>query len=156
MARLTIEINKNFGVLKGKATMKDRVEEVIVAALRAEFGEEGVKNVRINSPTTGKGENQIGVICADVTEDGGVFDGCLTIRLTAKDWCDRVGTKQTKLAWSFDDAVAAYDAWKAESEAKEAEREKTKAENAAKAQALKEQRKAKAEAKKKAKEDEGQ
>lgn len=154
MAKMNIEITKSFGVLKAKATMKERVEAVIQAALLAEFGRVG--KVRINSPTTGKGENQLAVVCADITEDGGVFDGCLTIKLTAKDWCDRVGEKQTKPAWSYDDARDAYDAWEAETEAKNAEKEKTKAANAAKAKELAEKRKAEAEAKKKAKEEEGQ
>lgn len=156
MAKLSIEITKSYGVLKAKAEMKERVADIIMTALREEFGAEAVGCVRINSPTTGKGENQIGVVCADIAEDGGVFDGALTIKLTAKDWCDRVGEKSTKPAWSYDDAKDAYDAWEAETAAKNAEKEKTKAENAAKAKELAEKRKAEAEAKKKAKEDEGQ
>ena len=38
MAKMNIEITKSFGVLKAKATMKERVEAVIQAALLAEFG----------------------------------------------------------------------------------------------------------------------
>lgn len=63
MGKLSINITKDFGVQKAKDTMKSRIAEIIIAALRAEFGEEYADHVRIipaSDPT--KGTNEIGVI----------------------------------------------------------------------------------------------
>ena len=152
MAKMNITVNKDNGVMKAKTAMKDRVAEVILAALREEFGEEAADMVRIipaSDPT--KGTNEIGVVCADISEDGGVFDGCCTIKITNKEWTDRVGTKAVKSAWSYDDARAEYESWiteTAEKQATKLEAKKAKIKADAEARA---KRKAEAEAKKKAK-----
>lgn len=124
MAKLNIEISKSFGVLRAKSTMRDDIIATIIEALNAKYGD-GTK-VRVNSPTTGKGENLIGVCCADITEDGGVFDGCATIKVTVKDWTDRQGAKATKPAWDYEGAKDAYAAWETEQAEKAAEKEKAK------------------------------
>ena len=152
MAKMNITISKEYGVQKAKTAMKDRVAEVIIAALRAEFGEEAADRVRIvpeSDPS--KGTNEIGCVCADISEDGGIFDGCVSIKITGKDWVDRVGTKAVKSAWSFEDAKQDYDDWvrtTAEKTAATLEAKKTKAKADAEARA---KRKAETEAKKKAK-----
>lgn len=154
MAKMNITISKDYGVQKAKTEMKERVAEVIIAALRAEFGEEAANKVRIvpeSDPT--KGTNEIGCVCADISEDGGVFDGCVSIKITGKDWTDRVGTKAVKSAWSFEDAKKDYDDWvqtTAEKKAATLEAKKAKMKADAEARA---KRKAEAEAKKKAKEE---
>lgn len=153
MGKMNISISKEYGIQKAKAAMKDEVAQVIIDALRARFGDEAAGWVRIipaSDPT--KGTNEIGVICADVNEDGGVFDGCCTIKITGKDWTDRIGTKQVKPAWSYEDAKAEYDSWvieTAEKQASKIETKKAKMKADAEARA---KRKAEAEAKKKAKE----
>lgn len=151
MPKMNIEVKKN-GVTAAKKAMKADVLRVIMAALAAEYGEDAPAMLRVVSPTTGKGVNTLGVICADVEEDGGIFDGVITIDLTAKDWTERVGPKTTKAAFDFEAAKAEYDAW----EAAEAEAAAAKAAEAAKRKAADEaaraKRKAAAEAKKAAKE----
>ena len=151
MGKLSITITKDYGIQKAKDAMKSRIAEVIIAALRAEFGEESADNVRIiPASDPAKGTNEIGVICADVHEDGGIFDGCCTIKLTGKDWVDRVGTKQVKPAWSYEDARAEYENWvqsTAEKKAATLEQKKAKMKADAEARA---KRKAEAKAKKKA------
>ena len=152
MAKMNITISKEYGIQKAKTEMKERVAEVIIAALRAEFGEEASGMVRIipaSDPT--KGTNEIGCVCADISEDGGVFDGCVSVKITGKDWVDRVGTKAVKSAWSYEDARAEYENWVTETAEKkaatlEAKKAKMKADAEARAK-----RKAEAEAKKKAK-----
>lgn len=152
MGKLSISINKDFGVQKAKDAMKSRIAEVIIAALRAEFGEESSDWVRIipaSDPT--KGTNEIGCVCADVSEDGGIFDGAVTVKITGKDWTDRIGTKSVKPAWSYEDARAEYENWvqsTAEKKAATLEQKKMKMKADAEARA---KRKAEAEAKKKAK-----
>lgn len=126
MAKLSIEVNKNFGVLRAKSTMREELTTVIMNALNAYYGESASSMVRVNSPTTGKGENLIGVNCADIAEDGGVFDGCATIKVTVKDWCDRVGQKATKPAWDYESAKDAYTAWEEEQAEKAAAKEAAK------------------------------
>lgn len=151
MGKLSINVTKDFGVQKAKDTMKARVAEVILTALREEFGEEAADWVRIipaSDPT--KGTNEIGCVCADISEDGGIFDGAITIKITGKDWTDRVGTKQVKPAWSYEDARAEYENWMTTTAEKQAtklaaKKEKMKADAEARAK-----RKAEAEAKKKA------
>jgi hypothetical protein len=154
MGKMNIVISKEYGIQKAKTEMKERVAEVIIAALRAEFGEEAADKVRIvpeSDPT--KGTNEIGCVCADIAEDGGIFDGCVSIKITGKDWTDRVGTKAVKSAWSFEDAKQDYDDWvKSTAEKKAATLEQKKAKMKADAEA-RAKRKAEAEAKKKAKEE---
>lgn len=129
MAKLSIEVSKQFGVLRAKSTMREDLTTVIMNALNAYYGENASSMVRVNSPTTGKGENLIGVNCADVSEDGGIFDGCATVKITVKDWCDRVGQKTTKAAWDYEGAKDAYAAWEEEQAQKEAEKAAKKAAN---------------------------
>lgn len=154
MAKMTISIGKgegNINMTAAKAAMRERATEVILTALAAEFGEDAAAMVRIVSESTGKGENYAAAAVADISEDGGVFDGCITVKVTVKDWCDRVGVKTVKPAWDFTGAREAYDAWTvdeaAKAEAKKAQKEaKAKADAAARAK-----RKAEAEARKAAK-----
>ena len=127
MAKLSIEVSKSFGVLRAKSTMREDLTKVILDALNAYYGENSANPVRVNSPTTGKGENLIGVNCADISEDGGVFDGCATVKITVKDWCDRVGQKATKVAWDYEGAKTAYTDWVDEQAQKQAQKEAEKA-----------------------------
>lgn len=147
MAKMGIIVGKN-GVTKAKKAMKGDVLAVIMTALKDAYGEDSVAMLRIVSPTTGKGVNTLGVICADVTEDGGIFDGCVTIDVTNKEWVERCGPKTTKPAFDFEAAKAEYEMWEAE----EAEKAAAKAEAAAKKKAADEaaraKRKAEAAAKK--------
>ena len=151
MGKMTIEVKKN-GVTSAKKAMKEDVLAVIMEALKAHYGEDAVAMLRTVSPTTGKGVNTLGVVCADVNEDGGIFDGIVTVDLTNKEWTERIGPKTTKAAFDFESAKAEYEAW----EADEAEKAAAKAEAAAKKKAADEaaraKRKAAAEAKKAAKE----
>lgn len=139
MAKLNITIGKGEGCMNAttaKAVMRARIYEVIAAALRAEFGEDAVEWLRTPvSPT--RDENVLGVKPADISEDGGVFDGMFTLGLTAKEWADRVGTKATKAAFDWDTYAQKYAQW-AEAEAvKQAEKEKTAREKAEKEAAAK-------------------
>lgn len=122
MSKLSIEVSKTFGVLRAKSAMREELTTVIMNALNAYYGESASSMVRVNSPTTGKGENLIGVNCADIAEDGGVFDGCATVKITVKDWVDRVGQKTTKPAWDYESAKTAYTDWVDEQTQKEAEK----------------------------------
>ena len=155
MSKLTITIGKGDGALNitaAKSAMRDKVYSVIMNALAAEFGAEGAGMVRIPSGSDAtKGDNVPAVICADINEDGGTFDGCVTVKVTVKDWNDRVGTKTVKPAWDYYAARKLYDDWVVMTEAKAAEKA---AANAAKAKADAEaraKRKAEAEARKKSK-----
>lgn len=151
MGKMTVEVKKN-GVTAAKKAMKEDVLAVVMAALKEAYGEDAVAMLRVVSAATGKGVNTLGVVCADVNEDGGIFDGVVTVDFTNKEWVDRIGPKTTKAAFDFEAAKAEYDAW----EAAEAEKAAAKAEAAAKKKAADEaaraKRKAAAEAKKAAKE----
>lgn len=151
MPKMNIEVKKN-GVTAAKKVMKEDVIRVIMAALAAEYGEDAPAMLRIVSPTTGKGVNTLGVICADITEDGGVFDGCVTIDVTNKEWTERIGPKTTKAAFDFEAAKAEYEAWEADEAAKAAAKAEAAAKKKAADEAARAKRKAAAEAKKAAKE----
>ena len=148
MAKMNISITKDFGISKAKETEKRGVAEVIMAALKAEYGDESAFYVREISPTTGKGENHICVLCADISEDGGIFDGPLTIKLTAKEWAERVGTKSVKPAFDFQSARDSYDSWVIESAEKAEKKAAEKAAKIAADNAARAKRKAEADAKK--------
>ena len=148
MAKLNITVTKDFGISKAKETEKRSVYDVIQAALIAEYGEDSAFYVREISPTTGKGENHLCVLCADISEDGGVFDGPLTIKVTAKEWCERVGTKSVKPAFDFDSARAEYEKWVVESAEKAEKKAAEKAAKIAADNAARAKRKAEADAKK--------
>lgn len=134
-----------------KAAIREWVQSLIITALQDALGEDAAGLVRVESETTGKGENLVGAIVADIMEDGGVFDAPITIKVTCKEWVDRVGVKTVKPAWDYAAAREQYDKWFAEDTAKKeaaAASKKAKAEADAAARA---KRKAEAEAKKKAK-----
>ena len=154
MAKMVISVGKgkdSVGVTAAKSAMRERVYSVIVAALAAEFGAESAGMVRVESETTGKGESLAGAVVADISEGGGVFDGAVTVKVTVKDWTERVGTKTVKPAWDYEGARELYDKWVVDETAKKeaaAAQKKAKAEADAAARA---KRKAEADAKKKAK-----
>lgn len=151
MAKLVITIGKGEGTVnmtKAKAMMRERVQEVILAALAAEFGEEAAGMTRIVSESTGRGENYPAAAVADITEDGGVFDGCIAVKVTVKEWCQRVGTKATKEPWDFEAAKAEYEAWVEETAQKEAEKTAQKAAKIKADAEARAKRKAEADAKK--------
>lgn len=149
MAKMVISVGKgseSVNMTTAKATMRDRVNEVIMNALIAEFGEAGM--VRIVSESTGRGENLVGGIVADISEGGGVFDGCVTVKVTVKEWAQRVGTKAVKEPWDYTSAREDYEAWVEEDTAKKAEKEATRAAKRAADEAARAKRKAEADAKK--------
>lgn len=149
MAKMVISVGKGdncVNMTTAKAQMRDRVNEVIMNALIAEFGEAGM--IRIVSESTGRGENLVGSIVADISEGGGVFDGCVTIKTTIKEWTERVGTKSVKPAWDYPSAREDYEAWVEEDTAKKAEKEATRAAKRAADEAARAKRKAEADAKK--------
>ncbi len=149
MAKMVISVGKgngNINMTTAKANIRDRVNAVIMNALIAEFGEAGM--VRIISESTGRGENLVGGIVADISEGGGVFDGCVTIKTTVKEWTERVGTKSVKPAWDYTSAREDYEAWVDEDAAKKAEKEATRAAKRAADEAARAKRKAEADAKK--------
>lgn len=151
MAKMTISIGKgegNINMTTAKAAMRDRVNEVILAALAAEFGEDAAGMVRIVSESTGRGENLVGGIVADVSENGGIFDGCVTVKVTVKEWAQRVGTKAVKEPWDYVAAREEYTAWEEEEATKKAEKEAAKAAKRAADEAARAKRKAEADARK--------
>ena len=154
MAKMIISIGKgegNVNMTTAKAQMRARATEVILAALAAEFGEDAAGMVRVESETTGKGENLAAAIVADIAESGGVFDGCITVKVTVKEWVQRVGTKATKEAWDYEGAREVYDKWVADEEAKAEAKAATKAAKAKADAEARAKRKAEADARKAAK-----
>lgn len=149
MAKMNIVIGKgndSVNMTTAKAVMRDRVNEVILAALAAEFGEAGM--VRIVSESTGRGENLVGGVVADISENGGIFDGCITVKVTVKEWAQRVGTKAVKEPWDYVAAREEFDTWTEEETAKKAEKEAAKVAKRAADEAARAKRKAEAEARK--------
>lgn len=154
MAKMTISIGKgegNVNMTTAKAQMRARATEVILAALAAEFGEDAAGMVRVESETTGKGENLAAAIVADISESGGVFDGCITVKVTVKEWCQRVGTKAVKEAWDYEGAREVYDKWVVDEAAKAETKATTKAAKAKADAEARAKRKAEADARKAAK-----
>lgn len=151
MAKMTISIGKgegNINMTTAKANIRDRVNEVILAALAAEFGEDAAGMVRIVSESTGRGENLVGGVVADISENGGIFDGCVTVKVTVKEWAQRVGTKAVKEPWDYIAAREEFDTWTKEETTKKAEKEAAKIAKRAADEAARAKRKAEAEAKK--------
>lgn len=149
MAKMVISVGKgngNINMTTAKSVIRDRVNEVIMNALIAEFGEAGM--VRIISESTGRGENLVGGVVADISEGGGIFDGCITVKTTVKEWTERIGTKSVKPAWDYTSAREDYEAWVEEDTAKKAEKEATRAAKRASDEAARAKRKAEAEARK--------
>ena len=147
MPKMNITVEKN-GVMKAKKAMKEDVLAIITAALKEAYGEDAVEMLRIVSPTTGKGVNTLGVVCADVEEDGGIFDGVVTIDITNKEWVERCGPKTTKPAFDFEAAKTEYEMWEAEETAKAAAKAEATAKKKAADEAARAKRKAEAAAKK--------
>lgn len=154
MDKMTISVGKGKDAITAtaaKVAIREWVQSLVITALQDALGEDAAGLVRVESETTGKGENLVGAIVADIMEDGGVFDAPITIKVTCKEWVDRVGVKTVKPAWDFAGARERYEQWFAEDTAKKeaaAASKKAKAEADAAARA---KRKAEAEAKKKAK-----
>lgn len=148
MAKLEIKIGKGEGTMTAtaaKALMKADVLQTIVEALNAKYGADAAGMLRVFNPENKGGTrpvNVLGVRCADITEDGGIFDGVLKLELTATEWCDRVGTKSTKRAFDWDTFANEYKAWAAEQEQKAADKAADKAKRDAEAAAAKAKREA--------------
>ena len=151
MDKMSISVGKgkdSITATAAKAAIREWVQSLIITALQDALGEDAAGLVRVESETTGKGETLVGAIVADIMEDGGVFDAPVTIKVTCKEWVDRVGVKTVKPAWDYKDARKLYDAWYAADIAK---KEETAAKRKAKAEAdaaARAKRKAEADARK--------
>ena len=151
MDKMTISVGKGKDAITqtaAKAAIREWVQSLIITALQDALGEDAAGLVRVESETTGKGETLVGAIVADIMEDGGVFDAPITIKVTCKEWVDRVGVKTVKPAWDYVAARKLYDDWiVAETAKKEAAAASKKAKAEADA-AARAKRKAEADARK--------
>ena len=153
MAKLNITIGKGTGMVNAttaKTLQKEDVYQCIIEALNARYGEDSARmlivmgnsdcpadmRARGEYPAKIPAKIEIGVKCANITEDGCVYDGIQTIKVTSKDWEDRTGATTTKESFDWDYATGAYDEYaRREAEkraAKEADKARREAELAAK------------------------
>lgn len=122
-------INKETTPTTVKNSVKAEVTDVIIAALKATYGEDNVFFVR-----TGNGEskkNELAVITGMADVDGTEVPVCATVNASAKDPVERVGVKKTFEAFDIYAAKEAYEAYLEEKAEKEAEKAAKKAKKAA-------------------------
>lgn len=159
MAKLNITIGKGEGCVNAttaKVLMKEDVYNCIIEALNARYGEDAARmlivmgNADCPADMRARGEYpakipakvEIGVKCANITENGGVYDGVQTIKITSKDWEDRTGATTTKESFDWDYAAGAYDEYARREAEKKAAKEANKARKAAELAAMKAAREA--------------
>lgn len=87
------QITKDFGKQKAMDAFKARVEEIVRAALEAEFA----KVAMCRTSTEGSGKNYLAAIVGEVEEDGTPFDVCAKIEISIPEWVDRYSSKTGKL-----------------------------------------------------------
>lgn len=139
---INVTISKDFGIGKAQAMAKARMTEVIMNALKAEFGEEETRMVRTGGFSNKV--NEIGVKMGTITEDGFEYDFVCTVNPIIKGHKDRKVGRNLVEGTVFDTIVEEYENWVKENE----EKAKIKAENKAKKIAAdKKAREAKAKAK---------
>ena len=117
----TFTVTKDFGITKVSAKAKADVNDIIMDALVAAYGQENVKMVRMGSSTE---TNAIGVRVGELIEDGFSYELCLTVESTVKSHKDKVTKRYTVEAFDFDSAAAKYEKYVDE----KIERERDKAE----------------------------
>lgn len=127
MSKYTVD--KSNTATNVKNAVKAEVTDVIIAALKATYGEDNVFFVR-----TGNGEskkNELAVITGMADVDGAEVPVCATVNAASKDFTTRVGTKKTFEAFDVYAAKEAYEAYLGEKAEKEAEKAAKKAKKAA-------------------------
>ena len=117
-----------------KAQARADVMDVIVNALKAEYGNDNVAKV---------GSNEYGVIVGQVTDkDGFPQDVVTTIKPTVKEWEDRKTDKREYEKYILSDVAKAYEIETREKEEKKEQERKAKEEKKAKDKAEREKAKA--------------
>ncbi len=114
MARIEMTESKDFSNSKVKTETKNRVMCVIEEALREEFGE-------VHWVRTGNGESktkELAVRVGEVIHEDNVYDMCVTVNASAKDYRERTSAKgKVFLPFDYDEMCEAYDRWLEEKEA---------------------------------------
>lgn len=117
-----------------KAQARRDVMEVIVAALKEEYGEGNVAKV---------GSNEYGVVAGQVTDkDGFPQDLAVTVKPTVKEWESRKTAKREYEQFILADAAQAYEMETREKEEKKEQERKAREEKKAKDKAEREKAKA--------------
>lgn len=144
MAKINLVEDKTMTNSKIKGEVKRSVMEVIIAALRSEYGEDNVSPCR-----TGNGQsktNEYMVRVGEATYGDEVYELCATVNASAKDYRERTGNKgQIYSPFNFDVMKEEYEIYTEEKLEKAASAKKSKEKKIAADQARREAAKKKAE-----------
>lgn len=122
---MAVEISTNYTTAMAKADSKSKVNDIIFAALEAEFGSENVAYVR--TETANSGSNFIAVIADTLLVDGEEVPQVVGISTSGKDAVDRETKTRTYAAFDFYGAKERYEKWVATKAEKDAQKAKKKA-----------------------------
>lgn len=137
----TITITKDFGIGKANTELKAHIQNIIINALVAEFGEENVSMVRVPKSNPSSEVNEIGVRAQIVEKDGFPFEHCATINPTIKNIEEKVTKSYTIEPFDFEGARDNYNSYIEQTEQKKRENAENKAKKIAKSKADREAKK---------------
>lgn len=100
-------LSKEMTISKAKTLAKEEVMGVILNALVETYGEENVGWVRTGTGNSQK--NEIGVKVTTISDNGEIYDLCVTTNSSAKEPMDRSTAKKTYTAFDFEVARQSYD-----------------------------------------------
>jgi predicted RNA-binding protein with RPS1 domain len=91
-------LSKEMTISKAKDLARKEVMEVILTALAETYGEDNVGWVRTGESSP---KNEIGVKVTTVSDNGEIYDLCVTTNSSAKEPMDRSTAKKTYVAFDF-------------------------------------------------------